>query len=201
MRRMLLSCLLLLALLAGCGGEKPAEMPEETPPAEETEQGPEREETPEEPALPEEPEKEEAEAPGEAEEPARPAGPEEVPEETAEVPEEAEPLSGEALAASAMAAYAEITEELIFHPGCVKWKTPEESISLSSTPEAARNVAGRENLFSDRLPVGAGLGGGQLGRPVERHHRAPGAALRHDRPGRGDHAPAAAPAEMWCCGP
>ena len=38
MRRMLLSCLLLLALLAGCGGEKPAEAPEETPPVEETEQ-------------------------------------------------------------------------------------------------------------------------------------------------------------------
>ena len=37
MRRMLLSCLLLLALLAGCGGEKPAETPGETPPAEEAE--------------------------------------------------------------------------------------------------------------------------------------------------------------------
>ena len=145
MRRMLLSCLLLLALLAGCGGEKPAEMPEETPPAEETEQGPEREETPEEPALPEEPEKEEAEAPGETEEPTRPAGPEEVPEETAEVQEEAEPLSGEALTASAMEAYAKITEELIFTLNV--WWDEEESITLSITPETAWNVEGRENLF------------------------------------------------------
>lgn len=146
MRRMLLSCLLLLALLAGCGGEKPAETPEETPPAEETEQGPEREEAPEEPALPEEPEKEEAEAPGETEEPTRPAGPEEVPEETAEVQEGAEPLSGEALVSSAMAAYAEITKDLTF-----TLDVEEEDatgISLSITPEAARNVAGRENLFS-----------------------------------------------------
>ena len=145
MRRMLLSCLLLLALLAGCGGEKPAEMPEETPPAEETEQGPEREEAPEEPALPEEPEKEEAEAPGETEEPTRPAGPEEVPEETAEVQEGAEPLSGEALAASAMEAYAKITEELTFTLNV--WWDEEESITLSITPETAWNVEGRENLF------------------------------------------------------
>ena len=145
MRRMLLSCLLLLALLAGCGGEKPAETPEETPPAEETEQGPEREEAPEEPALPEEPEKEEAEAPGETEEPTRPAGPEEVPEETAEVQEGAEPLSGEALAASAMEAYAKITEELTFTLNV--WWDEEESITLSITPETAWNVEGRENLF------------------------------------------------------
>ena len=145
MRRMLLSCLLLLALLAGCGGEKPAEMPEETPPAEETEQGPEREEAPEEPALPEEPEKEEAEAPGETEEPTRPAGPEEVPEETAEVQEEAEPLSGEALTASAVAAYAKITQSLTFtlyveEGSGAGW-------DLSITPENAWNVEGRENLF------------------------------------------------------
>ena len=145
MRRMLLSCLLLLALLAGCGGEKPAEMPEETPPAEETEQGPEREEAPEEPVPPEEPEKEEAEAPGETEEPPQPAGPEEVPEETAEVQEEAEPLSGEALTASAMEAYAKITEELIFTLNV--WWDEEESITLSITPETAWNVEGRENLF------------------------------------------------------
>ncbi len=146
MRRMLLSCLLLLALLAGCGGEKPAETPGETPPAEEAEQVPEREEAPEEPVPPEEPEKEEAEAPGEAEEPPQPAGPEEVPEETAEVQEETEPLSGEELTASAMAAYAEITKDLTF-----TLDVEEEDatgISLSITPEAARNVAGRENLFS-----------------------------------------------------
>ena len=145
MRRMLLSCLLLLALLAGCGGEKPAETPEETPPAEETEQGPEREEAPEEPALPEEPEKEEAEAPGETEEPTRPAGPEEVPEETAEVQEGAEPLSGEALTASAVAAYAKITQSLTFtlyveEGSGAGW-------DLSITPENAWNVEGRENLF------------------------------------------------------
>ena len=146
MRRMLLSCLLLLALLAGCGGEKPAETPEETPPAEEAEQVPEREEAPEEPVPPEEPEKEEAEAPGEAEEPPQPAGPEEVPEETAEVQEEAEPLSGEALTASAVAAYAKITQSLTFtlyveEGSGAGW-------DLSITPENAWNVAGRENLFS-----------------------------------------------------
>ena len=185
MRRMLLSCLLLLALLAGCGGEKPAETPEETPPAEETEQGPEREEAPEEPALPEEPEKEEAEAPGETEEPTRPAGPEEVPEETAEVQEGAEPLSGEELTASAMAAYAKITEDLTFTLDVEE--DDAAGINLSITPESAWNVAGRENLFPDQLPVGAGLGGG-LGRPVERHQKQR-TALCHDRPGRGDHPP------------
>ena len=145
MRRMLLSCLLLLALLAGCGGEKPAETPGETPPAEEAEQVPEREEAPEEPVPPEEPEKEEAEAPGEAEEPPQPAGPEEVPEETAEVQEEAEPLSGEALTASAVAAYAKITQSLTFtlyveEGSGAGW-------DLSITPENAWNVEGRENLF------------------------------------------------------
>ena len=145
MRRMLLSCLLLLALLAGCGGEKPAETPGETPPAEEAEQVPEREEAPEEPVPPEEPEKEEAEAPGETEEPTRPAGPEEVPEETAEVQEGAEPLSGEALAASAVAAYAKITQSLTFtlyveEGSGAGW-------DLSITPENAWNVEGRENLF------------------------------------------------------
>ena len=145
MRRMLLSCLLLLALLAGCGGEKPAETPEETPPAEETEQGPEREEAPEEPALPEEPEKEEAEAPGETEEPTRPAGPEEVPEETAEVQEGAEALSGEELVSSAMAAYAAITEDLTFTLDVEE--DDAAGINLSITPESAWNVAGRENLF------------------------------------------------------
>ena len=145
MRRMFLSGLLLLALLAGCGGEKPAEMPEETPPAEETEQGPEREEAPEEPVPPEEPEKEEAEAPGETEEPTQPAEPEEVSEETAEVQEEAEPLSGEALTASAMEAYAKITQSLTFtlyveEGSGAGW-------DLSITPENAWNVEGRENLF------------------------------------------------------
>ena len=145
MRRMLLSCLLLLALLAGCGGEKPAETPGETPPAEEAEQVPEREEAPEEPVPPEEPEKEEAEAPGEAEEPPQPAGPEEVPEETAEVQEEAEPLSGEALTASAVAAYAKITQSLTFtlyveEGSGAGW-------DLSITPENTWNVEGRENLF------------------------------------------------------
>ena len=147
MRRMLLSCLLLLALLAGCGGEKPAETPEETPPAEETEQGPEREEAPEEPALPEEPEKEEAEAPGETEEPTRPAGPEEVPEETAEVQEGAEALSGEELVSSAMAAYAAITEDLTFTLDVEE--DDAAGINLSITPESAWNVAGQENLFPD----------------------------------------------------
>ena len=68
---------------------------------------------------------------------------EQLPEE---VPEETEPLSGEELTASAMAAYAEITKDLTF-----TLDVEEEDatgISLSITPEAARNVAGRENLFS-----------------------------------------------------
>ena len=138
MRRIFLSCLLLLALLAGCGGEKPAEeAPEETPPAEEAEQVPEREETPEEPALPEEPEKEEAEAPGEAEEPAQPAEPVEQ--------RPAAPAAGETLTASAMEAYAKITESLTFtlyveEGSGAGW-------DLSITPENAWNVEGRENLF------------------------------------------------------
>ena len=138
MRRIFLSCLLLLALLAGCGGEKPAEeAPEETPPAEEAEQVPEREETPEEPALPEEPEKEEAEAPGEAEEPAQPAEPVEQ--------RPAAPAADEALTASAMEAYAKITESLTFtlyveEGSGAGW-------DLSITPENAWNVEGRENLF------------------------------------------------------
>ena len=158
MRRMLLSCLLLLALLAGCGGEKPAETPEETPPAEETEQGPEREEAPEEPALPEEPEKEEAEAPGETEEPTRPAGPEEVPEETAEVQEGAEPLSGEALTASAMAAYAKITEEPDLHPGCGGGDAA--GIRSLHHPGERLERGGAGEPVPDQLSVGAGLGGG-----------------------------------------
>ena len=68
---------------------------------------------------------------------------EQLPEE---VPEETEPLSGEELTASAMAAYTEITKDLTF-----TLDVEEEDatgISLSITPEAARNVAGRENLFS-----------------------------------------------------
>ena len=68
---------------------------------------------------------------------------EQLPEE---VTEETEPLSGEELTASAMAAYAEITKDLTF-----TLDVEEEDatgISLSITPEAARNVAGRENLFS-----------------------------------------------------
>ena len=70
--------------------------------------------------------------------------PEEVPEEVLEG--ETESLSGEELTASAMAAYAEITKDLTF-----TLDVEEEDatgISLSITPEAARNVAGRENLFS-----------------------------------------------------
>ena len=68
---------------------------------------------------------------------------EQLPEE---VPEETEPLSGEELTASAMAAYTEITKDLTF-----TLDVEEEDatgISLSITPEAAWNVAGRENLFS-----------------------------------------------------
>ena len=66
-----------------------------------------------------------------------------VPEE---VPEEAEALSGEELVSSAMAAYAEITKDLTF----TLYVEEEDAtgISLSITPEAARNVAGQENLFS-----------------------------------------------------
>lgn len=70
--------------------------------------------------------------------------PEEVPEEVLEG--ETESLSGEELVSSAMAAYAEITKDLTF-----TLDVEEEDatgISLSITPEAARNVAGRENLFS-----------------------------------------------------
>ena len=70
--------------------------------------------------------------------------PEEVPEEVLEG--ETESLSGEELTASAMAAYAEITKDLTF-----TLDVEEEDatgISLSITPEAARNVAGQENLFS-----------------------------------------------------
>ena len=70
--------------------------------------------------------------------------PEEVPEEVLEG--ETESLSGEELTDSAMAAYAEITKDLTF-----TLDVEEEDatgISLSITPEAARNVAGQENLFS-----------------------------------------------------
>ena len=71
--------------------------------------------------------------------------PEEVPEETAEVQEGAEPLSGEALTASAVAAYAKITQSLTFtlyveEGSGAGW-------DLSITPENAWNVEGRENLF------------------------------------------------------
>ena len=70
---------------------------------------------------------------------------EQLPEE---VTEETEPLSGEELTPSAMAAYAEITKDLTF----TLYVEEEDAtgISLSITPEAARNVAGRENLF----PIG-----------------------------------------------
>ena len=68
---------------------------------------------------------------------------EQLPEE---VTEETEPLSGEELTPSAMAAYAEITKDLTF----TLYVEEEDAtgISLSITPEAARNVAGQENLFS-----------------------------------------------------
>lgn len=71
--------------------------------------------------------------------------PEEVPEEVLEG--ETESLSGEELTASAMAAYAEITKDLTF----TLYVEEEDAtgISLSITPEAARNVAGQENLFPD----------------------------------------------------
>ena len=70
---------------------------------------------------------------------------EQLPEE---VTEETEPLSGEELTPSAMAAYAEITKDLTF----TLYVEEEDAtgISLSITPEAAWNVAGRENLF----PIG-----------------------------------------------
>ena len=67
-----------------------------------------------------------------------------VPEE---VPEEAEALSGEELTSSAMAAYAEITEDLTFT--LVVEDDDAAGINLSITPKSAWNVAGRENLFPD----------------------------------------------------